>query len=531
MRRGVVVALLAGLCTHRAGAHAAAEAARCAAPFPPVDCLVPGAAPAARTGPPPVRAAAAAAPARVDRTRTATQAALPASREALFGDAAAPVASVAATAAVADASAPDATREALFGAAAPTPRAPAGGRPSVRGFVQFAPAYTYASPSHWSRAVVRAQAEASGQLGAGVKYKASLRADLDPVYMTSNFYPDPVREDQRAQLQVRETYLDFALPGAWEMRVGRQQIVWGEVVGMFVADVVSARDLRDFILPDFEILRIPQWAARAEYFGSDWHGELVWIPLPSYDDIGKPGAEFYPFPIPATPGLAQKVLDDRKPAQSLGNTNYGARASRLVRGWDLSGFYYTSMSTSPTLYRTLELSPAPAVVFEPRHDRIHQAGATLTKDFGRVVLRAEGVYTAGRSYEITNTARAQSAVRQDTLDYVVGLDFMLPSDGRLNLQTFQRYFLDHDADIAYDAIETGVSVLVSAKVTPTVEPELLWIQSLSSSDRLVRPRVNWAIDSRLAARLGVDVFDGPQYGVFGRFRDRDRIYAELRYAF
>jgi hypothetical protein len=409
--------------------------------------------------------------------------------------------------------------------------APGAFPPRLRGFVQFAPAYTYASPSHWSRAVVRAQVETGGQLAPGVKYKASVRADVDPVYMTSGFYPDAVREDQRAELKVRETYLDVALPGAWEMRMGRQHIVWGEVVGLFVADVVSARDLRDFILPDFDIVRIPQWAARAEYFGSDWHGELVWIPVPSYDDIGKPGAEFYPFPIPATPRVAQKVLDDREPPQSIGNTNYGARVSKLVRGWDLSGFYYSSMSTSPTLYRTVELAPAPTVVFEPRHDRIRQGGATLSKDFGTVVLHAEGVYTAGRAYETTSAAGTQGAVRQDTLDYVVGLDFMLPADGRLNLQAFQRYFFDHDPGIASAALETGMSVLVSTKVTPTVEPELLWIQSLSSSDRLVRPRINWAIDARLAARFGADVFDGPQDGVFGRFRDRDRIYAELRYAF
>lgn len=54
--------------------------------------------------------------------------------------------------------------------------------------------------------------------------------------------------------------------------------------------------MREFVLPEFDQMRIPQWAARAEYFGESIHAELLWIPVASYDNIGKPGAEFYPMP-------------------------------------------------------------------------------------------------------------------------------------------------------------------------------------------------------------------------------------------
>jgi hypothetical protein len=539
---------------------AAAQAnatARCDLPFPPVQCMVPGAArrtapvtlPRARsvtpartfgkiaTPPAPKPAPQRAAPAPPPRVaQSATQPAgagserLPASRDELFGDAPAPVpAPPAASQGTAEPPEPG-SREALFGADEIKPEAP---RPAaqLRGFVQFAPAYTYSSPGHWSRGVVRTQGEVSGRLSAGVKYKASVRLDLDPVYMGSDFYPSDVREDQRAELLVRETYLDFALPANWELRLGRQHIVWGEVVGLFFADVVSARDLRDFILPDFDILRIPQWAARGEYFGNDWHLELVWIPVPSYDTVGKPGAEFYPFVIPATPGLNQVVLDDDRPSTALDNTNYGARVSRLIGGWDLSAFYYRSTSATPTLHRELTLAPVPTMVFEPRHDRIWQGGGTLTKDLGSVVLKAEAIYTEGRRYELSDPARVPGVAQQDTFDYIVGLDFMLPRDGRLNLQGFQRVFFDHDSDIYFDEVESGVSLLVSAKLTPKIEPELLIIQSLNSHDRLLRPRVNLILRPDLIARFGIDIFDGPDFGLFGRFDDRDRVYGELRYSF
>jgi len=401
----------------------------------------------------------------------------------------------------------------------------------VHGFVEFAPAYAYESPGHWSRAVVRTQIEAKGSLGASAKWKASLRLDADPVYAGSDFYPDAVKEDQRLDLLVRETYLDLSLPGSWELRLGRQHVIWGEAVALFFADVVSARDMRDFILPEFDVLRIPQWAARAEYFGDRAHFELLWVPFPSHDDIGKPGAEFYPYHPPTVAGFDNVLLDDQRPANTLANTNFGARISGLIGGWDLSAFYYRSNSVAPTLYREIVTAPQPSIVYQPRHDRIWQAGGTLAKDLGSAVLKSEVVYTAGRRYEVTAADSTTGVVRQDTLDYLVGLDVILPRDGRLNLQGFQRVYLDHDDDILFDRFETGFSVLISAKILPKIEPQLLYIQSLNSNDRLLRPRVNWHARPDLRISAGIDIFAGPAYGAFGGFGDRDRVYAEMRYAF
>jgi hypothetical protein len=42
-------------------------------------------------------------------------------------------------------------------------------------------------------------------------------------------------------------------------------------------------------------------------------------------------------------------------------------------------------------------------------------------------------------------------------------------------------------------VSSGITFLVSAEVTSSIEPELLIIQSLDSDDRLVRPRVNRAL--------------------------------------
>ena len=269
-------------------------------------------------------------------------------------------------------------RDALFGDA---PAEPADAK--VSGFYEFTPAYTYGDPKHWSRAVNRLAVDARGGFGEGVKWKVGARVDVDPIYMGSNFYLQDVKENQRVTAIWRENYLDFDA-GGWDFRVGAQNIVWGDVVGLFFADVVSARDLRDFLLPSFDVIRIPQWAARAEYSTGDSHVELVWVPIQTFDNIGKPGSDFYPVPLPSpTPeNVAAVFQNPDRPSSSLCNSAYGFRANTLAGGWDIAGFYYRSYAGSPTFYRELTGNPTQPFVYQPRYDRIWQAGGTFNKDFG-----------------------------------------------------------------------------------------------------------------------------------------------------
>src|SRR5690606_36246396 len=163
------------------------------------------------------------------------------------------------------------------------------------GWIQADTAYAWRSPGHFTHLRTLGEIAGRGQWGQGFKWRLSARANLDGAYAWSDHYPRAVREDQRAWARLHEAYVDFSR-GDWEFRIGKQNVVWGEMVGLFFADVVSAKDLRDTVLPEFDLIRIPQWAARAEWYRGDSHLELVWLPWPEVDDIGKPGAEFYPFP-------------------------------------------------------------------------------------------------------------------------------------------------------------------------------------------------------------------------------------------
>ncbi len=452
--------------------------------------------------------------------------ALPTSRDSLFGDDE--------PEAAAD---QPASRESLFGDDRPLPPQAAAiaeqssaRAAAFKGFIQNVMAYDWPRPRHWSEMMTRVDLSTQGDLGSHVKWKLGARVDYDATYTFTDFYPQAVADNQRFNVLLRENYLDVGA-GDWDFRLGRQQIVWGEMVGLLFGDVVSAKDMRQFILPTFDILRIPQWAARAEYFKNDFHAELVWIPVASYDNIGKPGSEFFAYTPPPPPGVASMFRNEKIPVRSLDNTNYGLRLSMLRDGWDVAGFAYSSMSVAPTFYRAIVTDPLPTVIYQARHDRINQLGGTLGKDFGSLVLKGEVVYTRGRNYEVTNATDANGVVPQNTLLWVLGLDFNQFADTRINMQIFQNHFFNHDPDIIPLAKEYGYSLLLNHKFSDKVEAQALWIASLNRTDWMLRPRVNWNFEKNWGLAVGVDIFKGSPEGYFGRYDAKDRVYTEILYNF
>lgn len=393
----------------------------------------------------------------------------------------------------------------------------------LSGFFQNELAYTYARPTHWSKFKNMLDVSATGRSEGGHAWKLGGRVSYDPIYDLSNYYNSAVRKDQRLEADIREAYVDISADD-WQFRLGRQHIIWGEMAGLFFADVVSAKDMRELALPDFEILRIPQWAAQAEYFNGDFHAETVWIPYMTYNDIGKPGAEFYPYNLPAGTTIAA----EKKP-HGLSNSAYGLRLSYIKSGWDLTGFAYSSIDASSALARLTPL-PAPIVTYQPIHERINQFGATLGKDLGPMVLKAEAVYTKGKLVNVSTGTNANDLIKRDVLDYIVGLEWSFPQETRFNVQLYQSWFPDHDPAMVRNATESGVSLLFSTQALhPKLEPKLLLIRSLDHNDWLAQLKLTWRIDGNWRAAFGADIFGGS--GLLGQFDGKDRVYSELRYSF
>ncbi|MPN44284.1 hypothetical protein SDC9_191846 [bioreactor metagenome] len=188
------------------------------------------------------------------------------------------------------------------------------------------------------------------------------------------------------------------------------------------------------------------------------------------------------------------------------------------------------MDVSPTFYRDATSVPG-TYIYQAKHDRIHQYGGTLAKDFGDVVLKGEMVYTRGRQFSVLNATDSNGVVPQNTLDWAVGLDFSLPAETRFNFQVFQRKYFSYDSDLIADERENGLSLLLNRKFGDKVEAQALWITSLNRTDWLFRPKLLWNFERNWRLAVGADIFKGAPLGLFGRYDRQDRVYSEVRYSF
>ncbi|TAK90362.1 MAG: hypothetical protein EPO06_08785 [Burkholderiaceae bacterium] len=380
-------------------------------------------------------------------------------------------------------------------------------------------------PDRWSTMRLRGDGFVSGGFGDDNKFKLALRADTDYASrMKKDYYPRRLDQEQRFNLDVREAWVDLPHDD-FSLRIGRQYINWGEAIGVFVADVVNARDLREFVAADLDQLRIGQWALRGEWTGDDKQAELLWIPYPSYDNISVPGSDYYPV-LPSIPGLTTVIQDDpERPSHRLSNSNWGVRGGFLKNGWDVSGFYYNSLDRQVAFARTIGVS---TLTYTPRvGTRIWQSGATATKDLDFAVLKLEGVYSHGHEFSVNRASDDDGLVQQNTFDWLAGLDVPVGDDTKINLQVFQRIILNRDSDL-FDRQHQNLASIQLTQPYGKFEFVALLVHDLNRSDYMFRPKVTYRITKDTHLIFGADIFKGQPTGLFGQYDNKDRVYLTLR---
>lgn len=394
---------------------------------------------------------------------------------------------------------------------------------NIRGQATQELAYRVDESREWTKFRHQILLTASGSLSDSLEYRITPRFYYDPVYDITDNFPHTARESQRSEIELRDTYVDYS-SGAMDLRIGKQQIVWGEAVGLFFADVVNAKDLREFVLPDFDLIRIPQWGVDVEYTHGEGHLELVWLPIRDFHRLGVSGSEFHLDPtVPA--GTPFTEVDPSKPPRSISNSEAGARVGYLLGGWDLGAFYFYTWDKFPVPYRTISGS---TYNFMPQYRRAHIVGTSFSKELSDVVLKGELTFNPGADLQTFDTTDADGIIESPVIDYLVGADYTWFNKVDTNVQLLQRVITDHRSLFVEDAVRTHLSFWAKTGfLDGKLEPEFLVITGLNEPDTMYRPKLTYNISETLQLRVGADIFQGRPLGVFGRFDNKSRVYTEL----
>ena len=317
-------------------------------------------------------------------------------------------------------------------------------------------------------------------------------------------------------LELREFFLDH-YAGDIFVRVGKQQIVWGQADGLRVLDVINPLSYREFILPDIEHRRIPLWSALAEIPVDSWTAQLVWVPDATVTESPLPGATYSLIPDPFDEGRLQVNRPD-----SMADSDFGLKLSSFQNGWDLSLNYLYHTIDDPLIRID---TPKQAVVAD--YNRSHLIGGTASKPFGDVTVRSE--------VGVESKTRFQDSVTGQTTDtgigsYVIGLDYSGLSDWFISSQFFQTYRFTGTGDDG--SSKEQITLLIRHEsMNNSLMLEALSIYDLNNEDSLIQLEAEYTASTNVVLRLAADLFFGDRSGTFGRFREESRLVTGFTLSF
>ncbi len=403
----------------------------------------------------------------------------------------------------------------------------------IAGELQQETAYRIPSPSNFSKIKEQMNLDMKFIFNDHFKLKIGGRGFIDAVYDLTHQYPQPVKSNMRKELVLRDAYLDMTFPSI-NMRLGHQQIVWGEALGQFFADVVTPKDLREFFLPSFEKIRLPIWALDAQFnFLPGANLEVVVSPDQTVDKLALQGADFA-FRIPPAPGTETVLLPDNRPSTNFKHWNLGLRLSYLVSGWDLAWFYYTSPDHVPALSKSLSFDPftgSPILLLEPIHHRVHNFATTFSKAFGSAIARGEFVFTTKRLFNTNTPTIGNGLSERNQFRYVLGFDYDF-GHLLLNSEFQQEVIASSTKAVSDNAQHSWIFLRLQSNLLDNkLVPQLVFIVGLNKGDTLISPKLSYDITNSVTLTWGADVFSGNSSQLYGEFNSKDRIYMNTQWRF
>lgn len=372
--------------------------------------------------------------------------------------------------------------------------------------------------------------------------------------------------------ELRELYLDIPVGDRIKLRLGKQQVVWGETDVFQAMDVVHGYDhsWRSFLEGETEEWRKPLILGNAKIAVPELKGTLQLLVRPGLDrsrDIGNTYDMFGGrWQQNASRGFnlnALFPLNYHHPDGDTDEIHYGGRWSGTIgQRNDLSYSlnYYHTQAQNPVLYPD---ATAPAV-YGPgsNHSYIFPTvdiyGGTLS---GQVPIEAlDTIYRAEVAFvpdQPFNGASASWVVKKDTVRSMFGLDTNLRLENilgtsnasLLSLQIFDTFILNHKSS---DAITNAFGTLEKEHTTwltalfklpfksDTIMGQLIYGQDLSNNGGMIIPSVEFQFGPHWRAKLEGDFFYGGKISnapgaheasLFGSFAHSNQVATRITYQF
>ena len=343
--------------------------------------------------------------------------------------------------------------------------------------------------------------------------------------------------NQKLDLGLREAYLDMYFP-SMDLRIGKQQIIWGKADGVFITDIVSPKDLSEFLLRDFDEIRMGITSIKADYYIGDNTFEMVWIPTFTPTKFAPEGSIWRPAMPEFPAGVKTEIDHSREQVQpNLKNSEAFAKFSALTEYVDFEVMAGYAWDDDPTMHvvKQFDFSNPQAprltgITVYPEHHRLTIGGGSFSTTIGPFVLRGEGAYYAGKYFNTRDPHAKESVVKKNYLHYLLGLDYTL-MDWHLSGQFIQQAILDYNDYIKNDQYSNMATFLATKDfLNETLDLSFFMYYDFNNKASLIRPKITYDFADAFEILLGANLFTGTE-GMFGQFHNNSMVYWKIKYSF
>jgi len=332
------------------------------------------------------------------------------------------------------------------------------------------------------------------------------------------------------EIGLRQAFMDIYLDSV-DIRIGKQQIVWGKADGVFITDVVSPKDMSDFLLPDFEEIRLGIQVLKMDYYLGDNTAELVWVS--SFTPTTTPDADSIWYIEPSFAVTPTYDYTKKEVSSNLANSEVFFKFSAVTSMVDFEIMTGYMWDDEPTMHIKKSIDPTTnnlLLTGTPEYHRLKLGGGSFSTTLGGFVVRGEAAYYNGKYFSSADTMLVDGVVEKDYIHYMLGMNYSI-WDVKTSLQFIQQKIQDYDENIVSDENEDTVTLLLARDfLRETLHFELFSYFDLNDSGSLIRPKVSYDLIDGFKVLVGLNVFNGEK-GKFGQYDDNDMVYSKIKYSF
>jgi len=318
------------------------------------------------------------------------------------------------------------------------------------------------------------------------------------------------------EVELFDAYIEGSITDSFDMKLGRQVVVWGRSDTIRVTDVLNPLDNRRPGMVDIEDLRLPVAMAKFDYFIGDWRVTPIAILEQRFSKNPPFGSVFNPLPVVAPSN------------ESYNDVTYALSVGGEFTGWDVN-FYAAKVRNDAGQLKLPTITQSRPII---AHDKIEMYGTALNVLTGSWLFKTELAYFDGLKFSTTGKKEFS---RTDVLlgveyngipDTLISYDFVTRNmgeyDSRLITEAIplKKHDYQHAFRVSSDFINSTVTVnyLIS-----------LYGEKLDEGG-FQRAWVKYELMDGVNLNAGVVDYIGGST-LFDTIKDNDMLFADISYSF